>query len=149
VASALDGFTGPRAGCLDTFAWVLKIHLFCPLRRPRGGAVLARAAVRLLYTEEPAPKEDDSWARAPTSETGLLASAGVKRRTTVDGDEDARRFAPRVAVCLLCTRRPTPKEYDSWARAPEPETGLLLSAEMKRRGASLLAWRITFFAHGD
>jgi hypothetical protein len=33
------------------------------------------------------------------------------------GDEEARRFAPRVAVRLLRTRRLTPKEYDSWARA--------------------------------
>jgi hypothetical protein len=31
--------------------------------------------------------------------------------------------APHVAVCLLRTRRPTPKEYDSWARAPVSETG--------------------------
>jgi hypothetical protein len=37
--------------------------------------------------------------------------------------EEARRFAPRVAVCLLRTWRPTPKEYDSWARAPVPEAG--------------------------
>jgi hypothetical protein len=28
-----------------------------------------------------------------------------------------------VAVRLLRTRRPTPKEYDSWARAPVPEVG--------------------------
>jgi hypothetical protein len=34
------------------------------------------------------------------------------------GDEEAWWFAPRVAVRLLHTRRPTPKEYDSWARAP-------------------------------
>jgi hypothetical protein len=65
------------------------------------------------------------------------------------GDEEARRFAPRVAVRLLCTRRPTPKEYDSWAQAPVLEAGPLLSAEMKRRGGSLLAWRFAFFAHGD
>jgi hypothetical protein len=38
-------------------------------------------------------------------------------------DEEARRFAPRVAVRLLCTRRPTPKEDDSWARAPVSEAG--------------------------
>jgi hypothetical protein len=36
-------------------------------------------------------------------------------------DEEARRFAPRVAVRLLRTRRPTPKEHDSWARAPMSE----------------------------
>jgi hypothetical protein len=29
--------------------------------------------------------EDDSWARAPVSETGLLVLAEVKRRTTADG----------------------------------------------------------------
>jgi hypothetical protein len=45
VASALDGFAGPRAGCLDTAALVLKIHLLCLLLRPRGDAVLVRAAV--------------------------------------------------------------------------------------------------------
>jgi hypothetical protein len=48
VTSALDAFAGPRAGCLDTAALVLKI--FCLLRRPRGSVVLARAAVRLLCT---------------------------------------------------------------------------------------------------
>jgi hypothetical protein len=40
-----------------------------------------------------------------------------------------------------------PKEYDSWAQAPMSEAGLLLSAEMKRRGGSLLAWRFAFSAH--
>jgi hypothetical protein len=37
--------------------------------------------------------------------------------------EEARRFTPRVAVRLLHTWRPTPKEYDSWARAPVLEAG--------------------------
>jgi hypothetical protein len=38
--------------------------------------------------------EDDLWARAPVSETGLLVSAEVKRRTTVDGGVLlTRRFA--------------------------------------------------------
>jgi hypothetical protein len=54
-----------------------------------------------------------------------------------DGDEEAyyrRRWrAPHVAVHLFRTWRPTPKEYDSWARAPVSEAGSLLSAEMKRR----------------
>jgi hypothetical protein len=132
--------------------------------------VLARAAVRLLCTQEPAPKEDDSWARAPVLETGLLVSVEVKRCTTADGGvlltrrfafsahggrrpksmtrgpgprvrdwsatfgggEEAhyRRWwrAPHAAVHLLHTRRPMPKEYDSWARAPVLETGPLLSA---------------------
>jgi hypothetical protein len=34
-----------------------------------------------------------------------------------------RWHAPHVAVRLLHTWRSTPKEYDSWARAPVPETG--------------------------
>jgi hypothetical protein len=72
------------------------------------------------------------------------------------GDEDAhyrRRWsAPHVVVHLLGTRRPTPKEYDSWARAPVLEAGPLLSAEMKRRttadGGVLLTRWFTFSAHG-
>jgi hypothetical protein len=60
-----------------------------------------------------------------------------------------RWLAPHVVVCLFRIRRPTPKKYDSWARAPVPEVGPLLSAGMKRRGGSLLAWWFTFFAHGD
>jgi hypothetical protein len=55
------------------------------------------------------------------------------------GDEEARRFAPRVVVRLLHTRRPTPKENDSWAQAPVSEVGPLPSAGMKRHGGSLLA----------
>jgi hypothetical protein len=91
-----------------------------------------RAVVRLLYTQEPVPWEDDSWAGAPMSETGLVGFG--------EGEEAhyrGRRLAPLVAVCLLRAWRPTSKEYDSWARAPESEAGPLLSAEMKRRGGSL------------
>jgi hypothetical protein len=40
-----------------------------------------------------------------------------------NGDEEARQFTPHVAVRLLRTRRPTPKEYDSWAWAPVSEAG--------------------------
>jgi hypothetical protein len=64
------------------------------------------------------------------------------------GDEEARRCAPRVAVRLLRTRRPTPKAHDSWARAPVSEVGPLLSTKMKRRGGPLLTRRFAFFAHG-
>jgi hypothetical protein len=86
--------------------------------------------------------EDDSWAWAPVPETGLLVSAEVKRRTTTSGSmlftqrtglllsaETKRRIyrgrwrAPHMAVRLLRTRRPTPKEYDSWAWALVPEAG--------------------------
>jgi hypothetical protein len=96
--------------------------------------VLARAAVRLLCTQEPVPKEYDSWARAPVLETGPLVSCG--------GDEEAhhrgRQFAfrARAAVRLLHTREQTPKEYDSWARAPVSATGPLFFAEMKRRASA-------------
>jgi hypothetical protein len=71
------------------------------------------------------------------------------------GGEEAhyhRRWrAPYAAVRLLRTRRPTPKEYDSWARAPVPEAGPLLSAEVKRRttagGGVLLTRQFAFSAH--
>jgi hypothetical protein len=94
VTSALDGFTGPRAGCLGTAALILKFHLIYLLREPRGGAILVRAAVRLLCTQEPMPKEDELWAQAPVPETGLSVSAGAKRRNTVgSGALFTRRFA--------------------------------------------------------
>jgi hypothetical protein len=35
-------------------------------------------------------------------------------------------------------------EHDSWAWAPVPEAGPLLSVETKRHGDSLLAWRFAF-----
>jgi hypothetical protein len=41
--------------------------------------------------------------------------------------------APHVAVRLLRTQRPTPEEYDSWARASALETRSLVAAEVKRR----------------
>jgi hypothetical protein len=50
-----------------------------------------------------------------------------------------------AAIRLLCTRRPTPKDYDSWAQTPVLEAGLLVLAEVKRRttaGGGLLL-------HGD
>jgi hypothetical protein len=66
------------------------------------------------------------------------------------GGEEAhyrRRWrAPYAAVRPLHTWRPTPKEYDSWARAPVSEAGPLLSVEMKRRttagGGVLLTRRL-------
>jgi hypothetical protein len=60
--------------------------------------------------------------------------------------------APHAAVRLLRAQRSTPKEYDSWARAPVSKVGSLLSAEMKRRtiadGGVLLTRRFAFSAHG-
>jgi hypothetical protein len=54
--------------------------------------------------------------------------------------------APHATVRLLRTRRPTPEEHDSWARAPVPEAGPLLSAGMKRHttaGGGVLLTRRT------
>jgi hypothetical protein len=71
------------------------------------------------------------------------------------GDEEAhyRRWwhVSHATVRLLCTWRPTPKEYDSRAQAPVSEAGPLLLAEMKRRfiadGGMLLMRRFAFSAH--
>jgi hypothetical protein len=72
-----------------------------------------------------------------------------------EGEETHHRRrwrAPHAAVRLRSTRRPTPKEHDSWARAPVPEAGPLLSAEVKRGttagGGMLLTWWFAFSAHG-
>jgi hypothetical protein len=97
-----DGFTGPRARRLDRCIG-LKNHLLCLLWGPRGGAVLARAVVHLFCTREPTPKEYDSWAWAPASETGLLfLAAEMKRCATAGGGSlfgHARRFAfPALGV---------------------------------------------------
>jgi hypothetical protein len=60
--------------------------------------------------------------------------------------------APHAAVRLLHTRRPTPKEYDSCARAPVLGTSPLLSMEVKRRttagGGVLFTRRFAFSTHG-
>jgi hypothetical protein len=55
VTSILNAFVGPCTGCLESLHWFLKIYLLSLLRWSRGGAVLARAVVRLSYTQEPAP----------------------------------------------------------------------------------------------
>jgi hypothetical protein len=120
VTSVLDGFTGPCAGCLDTAALVLKIHLLSLLRRPRGGTVLVRAMVRLLCTQEPVPKEDGSWTRALVPGTGLLVLAEAKRRTTVGGGAlFTCRFAfsaprNRRARCMTCGPGPPCQRLDRW-----------------------------------
>jgi hypothetical protein len=69
---------------------------------------LARAVVRSFCTQKPTPKEYDSWAQAPVSETGPLFSAEMKRRTTAGGGLLlAQRFAfsalgdPHTS-CMTC-----------------------------------------------
>jgi hypothetical protein len=51
----------------------------------RGRRPAPHAAVRLLGTWRPTPKEHDLWAWAPVSEAGPLLSVEMKRRTTVGG----------------------------------------------------------------
>jgi hypothetical protein len=82
-----------------------------------------RAAVRSFRTQKLTPKEYDSWAWAPVSETESLFSAKMKRRTTAGGGSLlARRFAffalgdPHTS-CMTCGPRP-----------PVSEAGLLWCA---------------------
>jgi hypothetical protein len=148
MTSVLDSFAGPCAGCLDTAVLVLKIHLLSLLRRPRGGAILAQAVVRLLCTQESAPKEDDSWARALVLGTGLLVLAEAKRRTTVGGGAlFMRRFAfsahrNRRARCMTCGPRPPCQRLDRWLRQRRGGT-------LPRGGSTLLVRRFAFFALED
>jgi hypothetical protein len=62
VTSVLNAFVGTCAGCLESLHWFLKIYLLSLLRRSRGGAVLARAAVQLSCTQEPTRRVYDMWA---------------------------------------------------------------------------------------
>jgi hypothetical protein len=103
-------------------ALVLKIYLLSLLRRPPGGTVLARAAVRLSCTQEPARRVYDMWAWAPMSEVGppvVAELGGAQSRgdcmllvrwfasLTAGCGEDGRRItagrlhAPCAAVRLL------------------------------------------------
>jgi hypothetical protein len=59
-------------------ALVLKIYPLSLLRRPRGDAILARAAVRLLCTQKPARRVRDMWAWAPMLEVGPLVVAKMR-----------------------------------------------------------------------
>jgi hypothetical protein len=65
VTSVLNAFVGPCAGRLESLRWFLKIYLLSLLRRSQGGAVLARAAVRLSCTQEPARRVYGMWAWGP------------------------------------------------------------------------------------
>jgi hypothetical protein len=72
-------------------ALILKIYLLSLLRRPRGGAVLARAAVRLFCTQKPTRRVHDMWAWAPMPEVGPPVEAegahnrGAVARSLCDG----------------------------------------------------------------
>jgi hypothetical protein len=77
-------------------ASVLKIYLLSLLRRPRGGVVLARAAVRLSCTQEPARRVYDMWAWAPMPEVGTPVVVKLRGRATA-----GQLHAPCAAVRLL------------------------------------------------
>jgi hypothetical protein len=83
----------PRYRCIG----LKNYYLLCLLRRPRGGAVLPRTTVRLLCTQEPAPREYDSWARALVPETSPFVSCGGDDEAHVVGGGSlfgrVRRFA--------------------------------------------------------
>jgi hypothetical protein len=107
--------------------------------------VLAQAAVRLFCTQEPVPKEGDSWAWAPMSETGLLVSTGVKMRTPAGGGV---LLARRFAFSTHGSRRPK-----SMARGPRPPCQRLVRCfrwrwrgVLPRVGSLHLARRFAFFA---
>jgi hypothetical protein len=69
---------------------------------PRGGSP----------SQHSGPKEYDSWTQAPVSETGLLFSAEMERRTTVGGGMLLTR---RFAFFALGDQRPR-----SMTRGPRP-----------------------------
>jgi hypothetical protein len=65
-------------------ALVLKIYLLSLLQRPRGGAVLARVAVRLFCTQRLARRVYDMWAWAPMLEVGPpIEAKGAHNRGAV------------------------------------------------------------------
>jgi hypothetical protein len=95
--------------------------------------VLARATVRSFCTQKLSPKEYDSWARTPMSETRPLFSAEMKRRTTSGGGSLlARRFAFFVlrdphTSCMTCGPGPPCHRLDCFgarrARLPAVSRG--------------------------
>jgi hypothetical protein len=65
-------------------ALVSRVYLLSLLRRPRGGAILARAAVRLFCSQKPARRVHVMWAWAPMPEVGPPVEAeGAHNRGAV------------------------------------------------------------------
>jgi hypothetical protein len=68
------------------------------------------AAVRLLRTRKPTPKECDSWARAPVSEDGPLLSVVcvgrdlLRRIRASVGESFFKKGIPLIVVVILITR---------------------------------------------
>jgi hypothetical protein len=99
---------GHARGASIPLHWFEKNYLLCLLRRPRGGAVLARVTVRSFCTQKPTPREYGSWARPPVLETGSLLPVKMERRNTAGGSSLlAWRFAFSVlgdphTSCMTC-----------------------------------------------
>jgi hypothetical protein len=83
-------------------ASVLKIYLLSLLRRTRGGAVLARVAVRLSCTQKPVCRVYDMWPWAPMPEVGPPVAAKVRARATVGWLPVTPGFR-RQTECEPCT----------------------------------------------
>jgi hypothetical protein len=103
-------------------ALVLKIYLLSLLRRPRGGTVLARVAVRLFCTQKPARRVYDMWAWVPCqrldhrlqrSRGGAQPRGGcmlLMRRfasLTAGCGEDGRAYNRRAVARSLCDDLPS------------------------------------------
>jgi hypothetical protein len=108
---------------------------------------LARAAVRLLCTQEPVPKEDDSSAQAPVLETRLSVSAGAKRRTTAGSGAlftcwfSFSAHRNRRARCVTCGPGPPCQGLDCWLRRRR-------GGALPWGGSTLLVRRFAFLTVG-
>jgi hypothetical protein len=93
------------------------------------------------------PKEDDLWAQAPVPETGLLVSAGAKRRTTVGGDVFLTcRIAfsthrNQCARCMTCGPGPPCQRLDRWLQRRR-------GGALPRGGSTLLVRWFAFLTVG-
>jgi hypothetical protein len=96
MTSVLNAFVGPCAGCLESLHWFLKIYLLSLLRWFQGGTVLARAAVQLSCSQEPAGRVYDMWAWAPCQKLNDQLQRSFKGRATT-----GRLHALCAAVRLL------------------------------------------------
>jgi hypothetical protein len=103
-------------------ALFLKIYLLGLLQRPRGGAALARVAVRLFCTQKPVGRVYDMWAWAPCqrldhrlqrSQGGAQPRGGcmllVRRfaSLTASCGEDGRAYNRRAVARSLCDDSPS------------------------------------------
>jgi hypothetical protein len=92
---------GHARGASSRCIGFLKIYLLSLLRRSQGGALLARAAVQLSCTQEPARQVYDMWAWAPMPEVG--PPIAVKLQGARDRGGGCmllvRRFASLTAGC--------------------------------------------------